>query len=85
MMSNQEYVEEGDEDQVQVDDLVGELNSAGKSGEPWGTLDVGKLVSESRGRLPAARAPVPKASLMRGRSEYAYHLQAAEKQGQVSQ
>ena len=72
-------MEEDDEDQVQVDDITADLNSAHKSGDQWGTMDVGKFVSESRGRLPAARAPLPKPSLMKGRAEYAYHLQAAEK------
>ena len=66
------------EDQVQV----GDPSSALKSGQ---TLDVGRLVGASRGGLLADRVPIPQPSLMKGKSEYAYHLQRAERQGQVSQ
>ena len=48
-----------------------QVSSAQKSGK---TLDIGKFVSESRGRLHGDRIPIPKPSLMKGKSEFAYHL-----------
>ena len=61
---------------------LNELNSAQKSGQ---TLDIGKFISESRGRLHGDRFVPPKPSLMKGKSEYTYHMNQTQRVGQVSQ
>ena len=75
VVSNQNFGQDADEVRIT------ELNSGHKSGQ---TLDIGKFISESRGKLQRERVPIPMASLMKGKSEFTYHLQKTENHGQIS-
>ena len=49
------------------------------------TLDIGRLITESRGRLHGEKVGIPRPSLMLGKSEYTYHLNQTHHAGKVSQ
>ena len=55
-----------DQDQVLEEQKLGR--------ESGHTLDIARLISESRGRLPRDKVGIPRPSLMKGKSEYTYHL-----------